>query len=36
MEQPAKYDPFVNLKTAQSLGPTIPDSVLAQATDILQ
>jgi putative ABC transport system substrate-binding protein len=36
MEQPAKFELFVNLKTAQALGLTIPQSVLLQATEIIQ
>ena len=36
MEQPSKFDLFVNLKTAQALGLTIPQSVLLQATQVIQ
>jgi len=36
MEQPVKLDVAVNLKTAQSLGLSIPPSVLQQATEIIQ
>jgi putative tryptophan/tyrosine transport system substrate-binding protein len=36
MEQPTKFDFAVNLKTAQALGLTIPQSVLQQATEIIQ
>jgi putative ABC transport system substrate-binding protein len=36
MEQPTKFDLFVNLKTAQALGLTIPQSVLQQATQVIQ
>ncbi len=33
---PAKYDLIINLKTAKALGLTIPPSVLAQATELIQ
>jgi len=36
VEQPARYDFAINLKTAQALGLTIPQSVLQQATEIIQ
>ena len=36
MEQPTKFDLLVNLKTAQALGLTIPQSVLVQATQVIQ
>jgi len=36
MEQPTKFDVVVNLKTAQALGLTIPQSVLLQATQVIQ
>src|SRR6266498_743337 len=36
MEQPTKFDLFVNLKTARALGLTIPQSVLLQATQVIQ
>jgi putative ABC transport system substrate-binding protein len=36
MERPSKFDLIFNLKTAQALGLTIPPSVLAQATEVIQ
>ncbi len=36
IEQPTRFDFAINLKTAQELGLTIPQSVLAQATEVLQ
>jgi putative ABC transport system substrate-binding protein len=36
VEQPTKFDFIVNLKTAQALGLTIPQSVLMQATEVIQ
>ena len=36
MEQPTKFDLAVNLKTARTLGLTIPQSVLLQATQVIQ
>lgn len=36
MEQPTKLDLFVNLKTARALGLTFPQSVLLQATQVIQ
>src|SRR5713101_4555321 len=36
MEQPTKFDLLVNLKTARTLGLTIPQSVLVQATRVIQ
>jgi putative ABC transport system substrate-binding protein len=36
IERPTKFDFVVNLKTAQALGLTIPPSVLAQATELIQ
>jgi putative ABC transport system substrate-binding protein len=36
MEQPAKFDLVVNLKTARTLGLSIPQSVLTQATQLIQ
>ena len=36
MEQPTKFDLFVNLKTARVLGLTIPQSVLLQASQVIE
>ena len=36
VEQPTSFDFVINLKTAQALGLTIPQSVLQQATEIIQ
>ena len=36
VEQSSKFDLFINLKTATALGLTIPQTVLVQATEIIQ
>jgi putative ABC transport system substrate-binding protein len=36
VERPTKFDFVINLKTAQALGLAIPESVLAQATELIQ
>jgi len=36
MEQPTKFDLVVNLKTARALDLTIPQSILVQATQVIQ
>ena len=36
VEQPTEFDLVVNLKAAQALGLTIPQSVLQQATEVIQ
>jgi putative ABC transport system substrate-binding protein len=36
VEQPSVFDFTINLKTAHALGMTIPQSVLQQATEVIQ
>lgn len=36
VEQPAKFELVVNMKTAKTLGLTIPQSVLIQAEQVFQ
>jgi putative ABC transport system substrate-binding protein len=36
MERPTTFDFAINLQTARTIGLTVPDSVLIQATEVMQ
>jgi hypothetical protein len=36
IEQPSKYEPVINLKTARSLGIEVPASVLASTDEMIE
>jgi putative ABC transport system substrate-binding protein len=36
VQQPTRYDLIVNLKTAKTLGITVPPAILAQADEVIE